>query len=191
MVAVTTLEAPHKLSLQTALSLFALKVAPTAAYGVQLIWKHLSEKNLGDLDRVKSTFLKRALGVHSNSRNRLVYLLSDTPLFMEDLRRSLRLEETPAYKDFIVTQENKMADIDPAFWSTPAMTNNSWRESNRPHRQVVTRFSIHGYHHVLCTTEGCYSPSVHCRCRFCGLPCPMYHATACDRVESLRQLARL
>ena len=72
LAAASMIEAPQKLSLKTALKLFDIKVAPTAAYGVRLIWKHLHRGDLETLDRVKAAFLKRVLGLHSNTKNRIV-----------------------------------------------------------------------------------------------------------------------
>lgn len=62
---------------------------PTASYEISLIWKHLKERNLADLDRAKPAFMKRVLSVHANSRNRMFYLLKGTTLFVEDLRITL------------------------------------------------------------------------------------------------------
>lgn len=189
LVASSTIESPQRLSIKTALRLFSLKVAPTAAYGVQLIWQHLSVQDLATLERVKPAFLKRVLGVHSTARNRLVYLLTETSLFVNDIRRTFGLQETDAFKAFIRLQEDKMAELDPDIFTTPAMTNDAWKERNRSNRHVVVRFSVHGYHHRLCRTEGFHDPRPDCICKFCSSECPKYHGLTCVHFRSLSQLA--
>lgn len=191
LVASSTIEAPHRLSIDTALRLFNLKVAPAAAYGVQLIWQHLSTSDFAALERVKPAFLKRVLGMHSTARNRLVYLLTGTSLFVADLRQTFSLEETEEFKSFVRLQEEKMAELDPDIFTTPAMTNDAWKGRNRPNRHVVVRFSVHGYHHHLCRVEGFHDPGDGCQCKYCSSECPRYHALACNGVRSLNQLACL
>ena len=58
LIASTSIRNPQMLSLSTALSLFDLKIAPIASYGIQLIWEKLGVANLKALDRVKPAFLK-------------------------------------------------------------------------------------------------------------------------------------
>lgn len=98
-----------------------MKVAPTAAYGIQLIWKYLSLANLEALDSVKPSSLKKVLGLHRSGPKRLVYLLAVTPSLIEELRRRFSLEETPAYKEFVGTLKEKCATIDPEFLDTHTM----------------------------------------------------------------------
>ena len=76
LLAATSIRSPTKLSLKTALALFDLKILPSAAYGVPLIWDKLTESDLVVLDRVKTTFRKQVMGVHRTARNRKVYLLA-------------------------------------------------------------------------------------------------------------------
>ena len=108
-----TLKNPRNLSLTTALSLFRMRIAPVASYGIQIIWKHLTLYDLIDLDKVKSRFLKRTLGVHKTARSRLVYLLTNEISFVEELRNQFDLEETQAYEQFIIQFHEKQLEIDP------------------------------------------------------------------------------
>ena len=189
MVASVGIRTPARLSLRTALALFDIKVAPVASYGIQVIWKHLSSLQLEKLDRIKPAFLKRALGLHRSALNRYVYLLSDTPLFAEDLKRRFNLPCTPAYLDFISAWETKMAEIDPNFYRTGALVTETWKLAGRTNRHVLTRFAVHGFHHVLCGTGGFHSPSDTCICMRCGEMCVKYHATECSAVQSLGSLS--
>jgi hypothetical protein len=73
---------PRTLSIKTALKLFDLKVAPVASYALPVIWYYLTRENLLTLERVKASFLKRALGVSYTSKNRLVYALVNCETFV-------------------------------------------------------------------------------------------------------------
>jgi hypothetical protein len=184
------MEKPYKLSLKTALALFDIKLSPTASYGVPLIWEQLTSSQLARLDRVKPAFLKRALGLHASTKNRLVYLLCDTPLFVEDLRKRFRLTDTAAYCQFINQYEVKMAEVDPDFFKTGAMRDDTWKGHSRTNRHVVVRYAVHGYHHRLCRTAHFHEPDEDCRCSRCEAHCGRYHADQCPAVTSLNELAR-
>ena len=179
---------PQKLSLRTAVALFDLKIGPTVAYGIQVIWPHLTKANLAALDGVKAAFLKRCLGVHRTSRNRLVYLAAGTPLFVEDLVEKHILPRTAAYEDHIRTWEEKMADIDPAFFNTVAMFSDGWKAQNNAGRHRLLRFAMHGFHHKICLTEGFHESNDRCICRLCGSHCPTYHLQECLNPIPLGQL---
>jgi len=181
------IKTPQGLSLKTALQLFTLKVAPIAAYGIQLTWEHLSARDLYLLESVKSAFLKRVLGLHCTTRSRYTYILSGTSLFVADLMKSFKLSETESFKAFEESQEQKLADIDPGIFVSPAMTSEGWKQANR---HIVTRFAVHGFHHLLCTNVNFHDPSHNCICKYCGLSCPKYHASSCDSAVSIRDLAK-
>ena len=189
LVASLGIRAPTRLSLQTALRLFNMKIAPVAAYGIQAVWPHLSSIQLEKLDRVKPAFLKHWLGLHSSALNRLLYLLCDTPLLIEDLRVQYRLPTTDAYLEFISMWENKMAEVDPEFYDTGAMKDDAWKGANRTNRHVVVRYAIHGFHHILCRTEGYHLPNDSCQCSKCEGACTKYHASVCPAVTSLNSLS--
>lgn len=130
-MAASSIRKPHLLSLHTALQLLDMKVGPTASYGVEVIWQNLTQANLEMYNRLKASFLKRILSLHISTKNRLVYLLSDTPLFAEDLRRRYNLPRTAAYEEMLRSWEFKFADLDPAFFSTRAMRDSTWSLVNR------------------------------------------------------------
>ena len=65
-----------------ALKLFDAKIAPCAHYGIQLIWEHMKATDFEKLERVKPAFLKRVLGLHPSTRNRLIYLMTGSALFV-------------------------------------------------------------------------------------------------------------
>ena len=64
------------IALGTATQLFRLMVVPTLTYGMELIWKHLTRKQLLELEKMKARYLKRVLGLSQKTRSRLVYELA-------------------------------------------------------------------------------------------------------------------
>ena len=55
---------------------------------------HLNERNLATLESVKSTYIKRAIGVSKNTKSSLVYLLTRETFLIEDLRTMYPLSNT-------------------------------------------------------------------------------------------------
>lgn len=190
LAAASSIKDPSKLSIETALRLFELKVSPTATYGVQLFWEKLSAKDFSLLDRIKPTFLKRVLGLRRSAQNRVVYLLVGTPLFVEDLVRRYGLRETGPFKEFIRRYEDKLASIDHGLFYTVGMNSNEWKGSNQRNRHIVARLADHGFHAELCTKKTYHEPDENCRCQRCGEANPKYHASQCKLVVSLASLAK-
>jgi hypothetical protein len=46
----------HKLSIETAIKLFDLKVSPTASYAIEVIWPFLTLRDFANLERVKTRY---------------------------------------------------------------------------------------------------------------------------------------
>lgn len=181
---------PASLSIETALKLFHMKVSPTASYGIGFCWEKLTAPDFALLDRIKPAFLKRVLGLHRSTLNRIVYLLVGTPLYVEDLARQLGLRETEAYKVFLQSYETKLAAVDHGLYYTIGMTSEAWRGANQPNRHLVARMAAHGFHSKLCKKRNCTEPDEGCVCRRCKLACPRYHAAQCTMVDSIASLAR-
>jgi len=188
--AMTMIKTPQMLSLRTVLILFNLRVAPVASYGIQLIWPHLTAHQLGDLDKVKATFLKRALGLHKNSRNRLVYILCGSTTFIEELVTRFCLPETDALKIFRQRFAEKMRDVPEDFYSSAAMRNQFWKSPSTKTRHIITRYSVHGFHGSMCTTSTFHEPCESCICKFCNNQCPIYHHDTCTGAPSLSDLSK-
>ena len=188
-VAFASIPSPQKLSVDTALKLFHLKLAPVASYGIQLIWAHLTKEDLSRLDAVKTAFLKRVLGLHRTTRNRLVLALCDTPAFTAELQSRFQLPPTEASRHNDDEIKVKAKSIDPEFRLSPAITSSAWKNGNFRKRHLITRFSVHGFHFLLCRTLNWHEPNESCTCRLCGQPCGRYHAGHCTQAPSLSQLA--
>ena len=178
-LAFCTIPKPKELSLETALALYDLKIAPIASYGVQLIWDQLTQLQLFQLDKLKASYLERVLGVHRTSRNRLVYLLIGAPLMTKQLRENFQLNRTNAYSKNRASFERKFEEIDAEFLNTPAMTTNWWKEAGIRQRHKLTRGAIHGFHHELCKKTEFHEADENCTCELCGQPCTLYHLYKC------------
>ena len=87
------------IALGTAMQLFRLKMVPTLTYGMELTWEYLTCKQLLELEKMKARYLKRVLWVSQHTWSRLVYELVKETFFVEDLKTSLILPTTTAYKD--------------------------------------------------------------------------------------------
>ena len=117
----------RSLSLETAIALFNLKIALVASYAIKLIWPYLNYSNIEALDRVKTRYLKKTLSVSKHTPTRLVYQLAGTPNFIEDLISKHNLRPTQTCEEFLEKQAQKVTEIDPAFYQTPAMTEGEWK----------------------------------------------------------------
>jgi len=141
------------------------------------------------MERVKSTFLKRALSLHKSCRNRYTYLLCDTHLLIEDVFRRFKLPNTESYKVFLQQYEEKFSEIDAAFYQTDAMNADGWKGINRGTRHLVTRFSVHGFHHFYCLNKEFHEPNETCLCELCGEFCCKYHSKSCRFRKPLHRIA--
>ena len=161
-----------------ALTLFQLKVMPMT-YGLDIIWEHLMKRNLEDIERVKATFLKRALCLSKTTPFRLVYVLARQSFYIEDLRHQLLLPSTEAYNLLIREREEKAREIWPDFYATDAMLYRDWTRAGYDLRHIVTRMAVHGFHHLLCKTETYHQPTDQCVCMLRERACDRYHVLVC------------
>lgn len=189
LVAAHQIQNPQKLSLNTAMRLYDLKVAPVVSYNIEMFWDDLTVGNLEMLNKVKASFIKRTLGLHPTTRSRLAYLLAGSMLAIEDFRARFGLRETDAYRDCLEAWETKFAEVDPEFHSSWAMKQEKWKEPHQENRNVVTRYSVHGFHFKLCTNKSFHEALMCCICRRCSGQCNKYHAATCPCVPSLNALA--
>jgi len=172
---------PRVLSLSTGLRLFDVKVAPMATYAIQVIWPYLKLKDLETLDRVKTMYLKRAMGLPRTSRNRLVYHLAGCQPFVMSLHDALSLPHTTPYDQFVANFYTKCLEIHPLFFETPAMVDDFWKQPCFERRHLFTRHSVHGFHHVLCKNKSFHDAGSECFCRYCHSSCGLYHFFECER----------
>lgn len=178
----------QRMSLKTAMELFRVKVVPTLTYGLEVIWEHLSQKQLQELESLKPRFLKRALGVSKFALSRYVYVLARETFLVEDLRTQLLLPSTPPCEELLRDLRRKRDYISESFYATDAMLNKDWMRAEYDLRHVVTRFAIHGFHHRICTRRSYHQACQDCICVLCQKQCDTYHVAHCTkRPDSLVQ----
>jgi hypothetical protein len=170
-----------KLAISPALKLFALKIAPCMYYGIRPIWSHLSLENLRQIESVKTTFLKRLMGISKHSRNRITYLLTGCKPFVQDIQELFQLEKTDAYLALVEEIEGKLAEVDTNVFCTPAFRTTTWQESLAPGRHIKCRAAAHGFHHKFCQISRWHEAGHTCICRFCANQCSQYHFLDCAR----------
>ena len=170
----------QRLSLPTAMTLFRIKVAPVATYGIQIIWPHLTMKNLRRLENVKARYIKRALSLSKYTRNSYAYLIANETYFIEDIRITFNLQRTQAYEDIIKERQDKAKTIPREILETDAMKTDEWKGPNYQLRHLYTRFAAHGFHGKICQNASYHDPKDDCRCTLCNEPCSKYHLMKCN-----------
>ena len=110
--------------------------------------------------------------------------------YQKNLQETMQLESTEAVKIVETEWRTKNDEIDPDFLSSPAMTDDAWKQGNSNNRNIITRYSLHGFHHRLCRDESFHVASAACICRMCNEPCVLYHASECINCPSFATLAK-
>ena len=151
------------------------KAAPVATYGIQLLWNHVTARNLKTLENVKARYLKRALSLSKYTRNSYVYLIAGESYFIEDIRTCFNLPSTQAYEDVIIERRQKATAVPKEIMETDAMKTDVWKGPNFLLRHLYTRFAAHGFHGKICQDASYHDPKEDCRCRLCDEPCSRYH----------------
>ena len=177
-------------SLEGAVRHFNVMLRPIVTYGLEAIWQDLSVSHFELLDCCQWDFFKRVLGLHKSTRNRLVFYLCDVEHL--SLVCAQKYGRTPAFDEYVARLEDKLADVDPEFFSTPAYTQSVWKQPMYEKRHLATRASTHGFHFKLCTNTRSHDRSPSCICRFCGFSCgSLLHVFNCNMVRSLEQVNSL
>ena len=142
-----------------------------------------------NLEKVKTRFIKRAIGAGKQAPNRMVYMLARETFFLEDLRLKMLLPATEPYKEVIARRKQKEREIDSTFFATDAMVNREWTNSNQTQRYSIIGLSIHGFHHKICNNSKFHHPNEECTCKICKQKCEQYHFSICKaRTQTLKEL---
>ena len=139
---------------------------------------------------MKASFLKRALGLPRTARNRRIIAMAGCDGLIEDLVPRFKLSETPALELFRRNQAAKAASLSDEFLNSPAMVSDAWKGPCNGSRHLITRYSLHGFHHKLCARRGFHDPDDRCVCIYCGALCSVYHFDSCPSAGSLAELAQ-
>jgi hypothetical protein len=185
----------YDLSINTALELFNLKISPIASYGLDAIWPFLSSNDLEKLEKVKSRYFKRVLGLSKINLSRYTYEILDTDLFVNDLKIKFKLSDTKSYEKFFEAMLIKKTEVRDEFYEHVETINGKvqWAQSCFEDRHVFTKYLCHGYHYNFCNGEKFhYEAGIDCKCKFCGSLCSQYHINDCKvKILSLREAARM
>ncbi|PSN30821.1 hypothetical protein C0J52_17327 [Blattella germanica] len=176
------------LSLETALKLFFAKVLPIITYGIQILWQHLKKRELEMWEKVKATFLKRALRVSRYTPSRLVYLLAREPFLIEDIRLRQCLPSTDAYQELLRERTEKRHQVGEEFYGTGAIIDRNWSLPNQLLLHVVTQLAVQGYHHKECETSY-HKVNDKCVCKQCKKFFGQYHIMCAEITKSIIEYA--
>ncbi|KAJ4443891.1 hypothetical protein ANN_05678 [Periplaneta americana] len=122
------------LSTSTAMTLFKTVVAPVITYGIEIIWEKLKIGDMIRIEKVKTMFMKRILGVGKAAPARLVYELMREAYFVDDIRSQHWLPSTGPYQELVSISDRKKKEIDLEFYTTSAMLDDSWTRECRSQR---------------------------------------------------------
>ena len=134
--------------------------------------------------------MKRVLGVSPYSASRYVYVMTGALPLVEIIRGRLSCPNTEAFNMFSSEWKikNETAYMELAELS-PFHDRDLWARPNSKRRHIFTRFMVHGYHHLLCSTEGYHHPGDTCVCRRCNEFCEKYHSIICTYTSSLTEFS--
>ena len=164
------------ISLKAAMRLFDIKIVPTLTYGIEIIWECLTVRQLQDMERLKATYLKRAMGVSKYTPSWLIYIVARETFLLADIRLSHLLPETSAVKEVLQDRRRKEEDVWSELYTTDAVLYRDWMQANYELRHIATRFVVHGFHHELCTNKLFHKQNLQCACELCRNKCERYHA---------------
>jgi hypothetical protein len=181
IAAIYTISGLNLLSLETIIKLFHIKISPIASYGIEITWPYLKISDLQTLETIKTTYLKRALSLSKYTKNRFIYKMVNTGLFVTELKIKYNLPNTLHYDEFLIQCQTKADNIDPEFYNTPALLNPIWKKSNNKQRHLFTRFAVHGFHHTICQIQNYHEYDLNkCKCKLCGEKMTnIYHFKIC------------
>jgi hypothetical protein len=110
---------------------------------------------------------------------------------VEDFRRQFSGVKHVRNMFFII--DNSLTEINPQFFETPAMTNPCWKNVNFEKRHAFTRYSCHGFHHLLCNNPNFHAIALdNCECKFCNEKIGQYHLFNCTVKQlSLTQASKM
>ena len=172
----------HLVSTNCALKIFDMKIKPMVTYCIDLYSEELSRRQLLELDKIKSMFLKKALCLHTCSSSTLTHELFNTKFLCESLKEKdniiFNVNTWDSYQDY--RQERRNACEDKFGKVGPAYLYQNWKKNHQQNRHYYTRATAHGFHHLLCSNSPCMEPTLTCSCLLCGSQASLYHVNDCS-----------
>lgn len=181
VIAMNDISLLSKLSTKIAMELFHAKISPIITYGLEMIWEHLTKRNLQDIENVKAIYMKKMLCLSKFTPSRLCYELARELFYTEELRYRLMMPSTTPFNQLQAELQAKKMEIWDDFYSSDAMTTTEWMKTDYELRHIVTRVATHGFHHRICTIKVFHIPNTECMCELCGRECERYHGGRIDK----------
>jgi Reverse transcriptase (RNA-dependent DNA polymerase)/Endonuclease-reverse transcriptase len=169
-----------RLSVDAAIRLFFIKVAPIASFGLSVVWPHLTITDIRKLNMVYDSYLKRMMCIHKSSKNRIVHHVLNVDSFVGHLQVQFNLPYTGAFGAFLEERERKQNCLPERIQDTLSELPNRWRNPLQDDRHVYTRIIAHGFHFKFCVRVEFHHAEEECRCKFCDLRCDYYHCLSCE-----------
>lgn len=170
-----------KLSLEKAMTVFNVQIKPIVTYGMYLFASHLGVTSLKHLDTVKSRFLKKVLRLNPTASTELIHKLCGESRLCEDL-----LEKNYPFGDAALN--SYLSDLQETQTQTQecnplAFVETQWKGVDQP-RHFVVGYSVHGFHHRMCSNDRYHQRSDDCICRFCHKSAGhINHIDNCDQLD--------
>ena len=126
------------------------------------------------------------------ARSRFIYLLADCGPIVEMIRSRLKAPTTEPFSQFMAEWHQKVAEASQEVGHLDVfLLREMWAGRACASRHVHTRYIVHGYQHLVCSTTEYHHAGDHCLCRFCSQTCDKYHAVLCPALgHSLHFLSR-
>ena len=185
MATIGTIKHLQSISISTSLRIFSLKIEPTVTYGFEVIAPYLTLSNILVLDKIKSRFLKRVLGIPSKTSNTLCFEMAGSKTLIYDIDKRFLFNDhvIQSYKLLLNKKFQNLLNSDFAY--APALQSDGWKKPHQVNRNYITRLSAHGFHHLICLNTDFHRPNEACLCKQCGSPASyLYHILNCPRIDS-------
>ena len=143
IIAMNDIRCLSELGMETALRFFRLEITPIATYGFEIIWEYLTKRDFMELERLKATFLKKAMCLSKYTPSLLVYELAKEPFYIEELRCQLLLPSTVNLQTLMLELHEKKKEIWTNFYSTDAMLTTECTRGGYDLWKCVTWFVVH------------------------------------------------
>ncbi|KAI5716031.1 hypothetical protein M8J77_026325 [Diaphorina citri] len=166
-----TIKNMKHLKLTTIHKIFLIKIWPTVCYSFEVLAEDLQHSHLLELDKIKAKLYKKAMCLHKSTSNTLVFHMAGVRRFGEEVIEKYNSKISPSeiqkYEEII---ENKnMEFVIKNYTSGPAFKSNTWKNNNQPNRHIITRYTVHGFHHLICTKKEYHTEYDNCICKLCKL----------------------